>query len=330
MNDIDIVIPWVDGNDKKWQNERNRYLQEETGIKAEAIEARYRDWDNVQYIFRGIEKFMPWVRMVHFVTWGHIPKWMNRDHPKLHVVTHDEFMPSEYLPTFNSNSIEVNIFRIPGLAEQYINFNDDMFVIKPTRPEDFFVNGLPCDTACISPPPIFRSNIVNVETNNLEIINDHFTIEDIRKNRKKWLNPVLYGQYALRTAIFMRFSSIIGIFVHHIPYSYTKSVVREIWSIEKEILDRTSKHKFRSVEDVNEWLFREWQLVSGNFIPRSKNFGILVPAGNIEEVRRVLFSSKYKIACINDGSTVTDFEKMKKAVNHELQKLLPEKSMYEL
>ena len=116
MNDIDIVIPWVDGNDKKWQNERNRYLQEETGIKAEAIEARYRDWDNVQYIFRGIEKFMPWVRMVHFVTWGHIPKWMNRDHPKLHVVTHDEFMPSEYLPTFNSNSIEVNIFRIPGLS----------------------------------------------------------------------------------------------------------------------------------------------------------------------------------------------------------------------
>lgn len=171
---------------------------------------------------------------------------------------------------------------------------------------------------------------MNIEMNNLEIINDHFTIEDIRKNREKWLNPFLYGSYAFRTALFMKFSSIIGIFVQHIPYSYNKSIIRKIWDIENEVMDNTSKHRFRSPEDVNEWLFREWQLVSGNFVPRSKNFGILVPAGDIGAVKKALFASKYKMACINDGSTVTDFEKMKKAVNRELQKLLPEKSMYEL
>lgn len=330
MREIDIVITWVNGNDEKWKNERNKYLQKETGIKVEGIEDRYRDWNNIQYIFRGIEKFMPWIRMVHFVTWGHLPEWINVNHPKLHVVTHEEFIPVQYLPTFNSNTIELNVFRIPGLAEQFINFNDDMFVIKPTDPEDFFLNGLPRDMACISPQPIFRSSIVNIETNNLEIINDHFTMEDIKKNRGKWLNPFLYGGYALRTALFMKFSSIIGIFVQHIPYSYTKSTIQKIWDMENEVMDNTSKNRFRSSDDVSEWLFREWQLVSGNFAPRSKNFGILVPAGDIRAVRRALFASKYKMICINDGSTVTDFEKMKNAVNCELQKLLPEKSMYEL
>ena len=64
---IDIVIPWVDGNDIKWQNEKNKYKQK----KDEKLNnsSRFRDWDNLQYIFRGIEKFMPWVNNIFFITW---------------------------------------------------------------------------------------------------------------------------------------------------------------------------------------------------------------------------------------------------------------------
>ena len=70
---IDIVIPWVDGSDPEWQQEYRKYAALEMG-RDNNTEIRYRDWDNLQYLFRGIEKFAPWVRKVHFVTTGQKPK----------------------------------------------------------------------------------------------------------------------------------------------------------------------------------------------------------------------------------------------------------------
>lgn len=84
-----------------------------------------------------MERFAPWVRRIHFITWGHLPAWLDTAHPKLHVVNHAEYMPAEYLPTFNSNTIELNIARIEGLAERFVLFNDDTFLLRDTPPEYF-------------------------------------------------------------------------------------------------------------------------------------------------------------------------------------------------
>ena len=186
MNNIDIVLPWVDQADQAWRTEKDKYDPHKD--KSASGEARFRDMDNLQYVFRGIEKFMPWVHKIYFVTWGHLPKWLNTDATKLEIVNHKDYIPQEYLPTFNSNVLDLNMFRIKGLEEQYLTVNDDTFVIESTSPEDFFINGFPCDMACISPQPIARDVIMNVEINNLEIINDHFSINDIILNKKKWIN----------------------------------------------------------------------------------------------------------------------------------------------
>ena len=58
-NPIDFVIIWVDGNDKQWQAEKAKY-DGKTVTNANS-EVRFRDWDNLQYWFRGVEKFAPWV-----------------------------------------------------------------------------------------------------------------------------------------------------------------------------------------------------------------------------------------------------------------------------
>ena len=47
------------------------------------------------------------------------------------------------MPTFNCRPIETCIYRIPELAEHFIYFNDDFFLINETKPSDFFKNGLP-------------------------------------------------------------------------------------------------------------------------------------------------------------------------------------------
>ena len=140
---IDFVVPWVDGSDPVWQAKKVKY----TGVKTADgnTEARYRDWDTLKYWFRGVEKFAPWVRYVWFVTDDQKPDWLNTDNPKLKWVKHTDFIPQEYLPTFSANPIEWNLHRIEGLAEQFVYFNDDVFLIRKTDPKDFFVDGLPCD-----------------------------------------------------------------------------------------------------------------------------------------------------------------------------------------
>ena len=140
QNAVDFVIIWVDGNDPEWRREKNEYKGVLTREEDDS-EHRYRDWDNLQYWFRGVEKFCPWVRTIHFVTWGHLPKWLNTDNPKLHIVNHRDYIPAEYLPTFSSHTIELNLHRIEGLSERFVYFNDDMFIIKPTTEMDFFRNG---------------------------------------------------------------------------------------------------------------------------------------------------------------------------------------------
>ena len=106
-NPIDFVIIWVDGNDKQWQAEKAKY-DGKTVTNANS-EVRFRDWDNLQYWFRGVEKFAPWVNKIHFVTWGHLPKWLDTTNPKLNIVNHKDYIPSKYLPTFNSHTIELNL-----------------------------------------------------------------------------------------------------------------------------------------------------------------------------------------------------------------------------
>ena len=99
--EIDFVMPWVDGSDPAWREEFLKYraLQApqgepacDTGTAAGAVDAseeRYRDWDTLRYWFRGVERFAPWVNRIHFITWGHLPAWLDTAHPKLHVVRQD-------------------------------------------------------------------------------------------------------------------------------------------------------------------------------------------------------------------------------------------------
>lgn len=328
MEKIDVVLTWVDGNDPNWRAEKRKYDKCSTLIDEREI--RYRDWDNIQYIFRGIENYMPWINKVHFVTWGHLPSWMNTECPKLNIVNHKDFIPTEYLPTFNSNTIELNLHRIPGLAEQFINFNDDMFVVGETKPEDFFKHGLPKDMAVVSPAPCFRDIMCCVEANNFGVINDYFTPGDINKNKRKWYS-LKYGKFLVRTLIFSRFKTILGLFESHIPFSYLKSTMIEVWDKEFELLDNTCRHKFRTRDDVNEWLFRHWQIMTGNFEPRRWDFGLLMRAADVEAVVETLRNpGRLKMLCINDSNVVEEYEKCKKEINKALEQRFPEKSMFEI
>ncbi len=330
MEKIDFVMLWVDGSDPAWLEEKNRYSPVKIDYSNDTN--RFRDWDNLQYWFRGVEMFAPWVNNIYFITWGHVPAWLNCDHPKLKIINHKDYIPEKYLPTFNSDTIETNLFRLEGLSEHFVLFNDDTFILDAISEEDCFQNGKPCDSFVESlvAPVGDGSKITHTKANNTDVINAHFKKRRVhRKNLFKIYNPK-YGLQNLITLYFLPFPYFTGFRNPHIATSHLKSTFAKVWQEEPDLLDASCMNKFRGYNDISHWLMRYWNLCSGNFTPRSLNFGrYFALSDHNEALVQHILNRKSRIVCINDMSAKIDFEKTKKEINGALRTLFPEKSSFE-
>lgn len=326
---IDFVVPWVDDTDPVWRAKKAVYTG--NGETEGNTEVRYRDWDTLKYWFRGVEKFAPWVRYVHFVSDDQKPEWLNVDHPKLHWVKHSDFIQEEYLPTFQVNPIELNLHRIPDLSEHFVYFNDDVFLIRETTEKDFFVDGLPCDIPILGPllPSGFFSYIL---FNNINLLNRHFSLkESIKKNPWKWIKAQPVGGL-VKLMLYGRRNEIPNSVSKHIHTSFVKDTFDMVWEKEYEVLHATCQHKQRTKEDVSAYCIRDWQLFSGEFYPQ-KPIGKLFHTASIshsDEAIEYLRKQKGKVICLNDSEDETNFEAHKKMILEAFEKLLPEKSSFEL
>ncbi|MFG6332112.1 MAG: Stealth CR1 domain-containing protein [Lachnospiraceae bacterium] len=337
MNDqIDIIIPWVDGSDTEWQEEKKRYM-DACSVDHQANSAvRYQNWDNLQYLFRGIEKFMPWFHKVIFVTWGHIPGFLDLQNPKLKVVRHQDYIPAEYLPTFNSNTIEMNYHRISELSENFILFNDDVFPLQPIKETYYFKNNKVCEQAVES--PIMPVNIGDIsgwsctmKANNLLFINRHFKKREVqKKNPGKWFYPG-YGELLKRNLGLHYWYNFVGFHDPHMPVALKKSTLAHLWEVEPHTLDTASRNRFRGQTDVSQYLIRYWQLCTGNFVPR-KTLGksVLVTMDNYKKTAEKIRRQEWQIISINEDVTSEEFETVKAEINQAFAYLLPEKSSFEV
>lgn len=328
-NKIDIVVPWVDGTDREWQDERLK-------IDKSVISNDYRDWEIFKYWFRAVEKNAPWANKVYLVTWGHLPTFLNIDHPNLKIINHKDYIPPKYLPTFSANTIELNLHRIENLSEKFIYFNDDTFLLNPAEPQDFFKGDKPKDSAVIVPiAPSRYHTISNLMINNIGIINQHFKKHEvIRKNPFKWFN-LKYRHLVLLNLIAIPWNKFYGLYEQHLPTSFLKSTFEEVWEKEYEILDATCKNQVRDFKvDVNQWLIKEWQIASGQFEPRSINIGSKVWIENLDDAKKAsdeVLNSNYKLFCLNDHvKKHEDIDEIIKVVSQALEKKFPEKSSFEL
>ncbi len=332
---IDIIIPWVDGNDLEWLKEREKTQKNYNVNKLANSNVRYESWDNLQYIFRGIEKFMPWVNRVFLVTCGHLPKFLNVDNPKLKIIKHSDYIPEEYLPTFNSNVIELNYHRIKELSDHFILFNDDCYPLKPIPAAYYFQEGMPCDEAIESPiVPVDVGAISNyasfVKANNILFINRHFNKREVqRKNWNKWYYEG-YGELLERNKGLHYWNNFVGFHDYHMPVPLKKSTMQHLWSLEYDELDKVSHNQFRHSSDLSQCIVRYWQLCTGDFIPQ-KSIGkpYLVTIDNYKEVADAIRNSASQMVCLTEDCTSEEFITIKKEINHALHDLLPEKSSYE-
>jgi len=132
-SEIDAVYLWVNGSD---QITKDLYYQ--AFGKNITITNRLRDIPTLKYSFRSLFTYAPFIRRVYLITNGQRPEWLNEDSPKIRVINHqDIFEQPENLPTFNSNAIESQLSRIPGIAPCWFSLNDDFGFGRPVHLEDW-------------------------------------------------------------------------------------------------------------------------------------------------------------------------------------------------
>ncbi len=326
MEKVDFVILWVDGNDEKWLNEKNIYDNKTLSINNSDV--RYRDWEIIKYWFRSIEKYAPWVNNIFFITYGHLPKWLNTNASNLKIVRHEEFIPKKYLPTFSSDVIEMNLFRIKELSNNFVLFNDDMILNKKTDVNIFFKNNLPVD--CFVEDSIQPlTDFSKIYFNNEQIINKYFNKRDVYKKNWKKIFKIRYGKFLIRNFLLFPWSKFSTFKNFHLSQPMKKEVLQEIWKREEELLDKKCLKKFRSDENITQYLVRDWQLVSGRFYPGKINGKMFNIEKDMKLIKKQLKKSKLKILCLNDSENISDFEGCKKELIESLESKFNKKSKYE-
>lgn len=329
MIDIDFIVLWVDGSDTEWQKQFNKYLPEDKK-RLDIGNNKYRDNGLLKYWFRGIEKNVPWVRKIHFVTMGQIPQWLNTANPKIHIVNHSDFIDPEYLPLFNSSAIELNIHKIPDLAEHFVYFNDDFFLIDKVAASEYFSDsGLPKDSA------IFRS--IPISEYGKLLLNDELLIKSkinrklcFRKNKNKFFS-LKYKKRVINNLFYQNKIDDAYLECCHYSRPLTKSAFEDGWNLFGEELSQTMKNRYRTNNDNTFCVFRRLNMYKGKFFPSNNESGRMLCEihKDITKICSTIKEKKVREIVIND-TLCSDYDKRMKMIVEAFDSILSDKSSFEL
>lgn len=309
---VDIVITYLNDN-SKWREKFNYYKQQEIeqGIIEETSkqafgEERTRNWEFLKYWLRSVEKNCKWFNKVFLIVQDkdHVPEWIDTNCEKLRIVTHDEYIPEELLPTFNSLTITMYINRIKDLSNNYIYCDDDMFFMNPIK-EDRFFNGLSNQEDNRVP---FGHYFDYDEY--LHILNNCTDFEEKYMGEEK----IKYHFY-------------------HLPTAHQKEDELKILKDNyEEILEHHNKSKFRYKTNLDYNIFTNILKLQGkcNILEKGKVYGncgyVALKQGiNLEEYRNK------DMVCFNDTDLATEnFEETKQELDRFLESIFKEKSIFEV
>jgi hypothetical protein len=309
---IDVVYTWVDGADPEWRTRREAaWAVADAGEHSHlaANPSRYANRDELRYSLRSLAEYAPWVRRIHVVTDRQIPPWLMPDDSRLRVVDHSEiFAGTDGLPTFNSHAIEARLHLIDGLGEHYLYLNDDMFLGRPSRPEDFFAgNGVA--RLFPSPKPVPTGPASAADT----------PVEAAGKNNRE----LLVAKFGHAPA--QRFL--------HAPYPQLRSVVTEAADAFAADFARTTHSRFRHPTDISvpASLVGNYAYLTGRAVPAALSYGYVDLADpRLARRLRRLRTARPQAFCLNDhGGLGADPAAVNAAVAAFLSRYFPRPSPFE-
>jgi len=224
---IDAVILWVDGNDEKHKEKILPYIKSSGKVQTKKFRTRYDQVNEIKFTIDSILKFASYIRNIYIITDNQTPSFLNTkttqdNYKKVSIIDHSVIFTGheEFLPTFNCRPIETCLYRIPNLAEHFIYFNDDFFLINETKPSDFFKNGL----------PILRGKWLKFDKDIL-----------YKKFKKARVGHKSIQQNAAKLVGFNKYYNF-----KHTPHPLRKSTFENYFKDNEDIFIENIKHKFRN------------------------------------------------------------------------------------
>ena len=301
---IDLVYMWVDGNDPKWLEKKQRFMK-----KAVNTVGRYVDNQELKYSLRSVEKHLPWIRKIFILTDDQTPAFLDTSHPKIEIVHHTDVIPHEILPLFNSSLIEYFICKIPDLSEHFLFANDDMFVNADLPPSFFFKDDLPIMRMLHN--PLIKYKLKLKKALNININTYRLAIENAFILFKK------------------RFNIFYPISQHHNIDAFLKSDFTAVLDdVFKDELQAVYGNRFRDKTDIHRMLINYYALANKRgilrYADRKESCRIRVHKTNYQK-----YITKYnpQLFCINDSEHATDEHRAQ--VEPFLKKMYPVKSKFE-
>lgn len=137
---IDYIVTYVNPLDKEWQNS---YIKEINN--SDFDDSRFRDYGFFKFTLLSLLKNMSFLNSIIILVSSksqiESDTTLNNivfNNSKIRVVEHSDFIPKEFLPTFNSNTIESFLWNIPNLSDYIIYGNDDFYALNPSKESDWF------------------------------------------------------------------------------------------------------------------------------------------------------------------------------------------------
>ncbi|MEV6578994.1 Stealth CR1 domain-containing protein [Streptomyces sp. NPDC051582] len=312
---VDAVITWVDAADPAWRRRRDRAAagaEAAGGVPVDHAENRYRDRGELRYCLRSIAAHAPWIRHVFLVTDDQTPPWLATDHPRITVVDHrDLFADPAHPPVFNSHAIESGLHRVPGLAEHFLYFNDDIFLGRPQRPQNYFLSsGLP------------------------KVFHDQRAVAPGAPGADSGDDVFTASQKATRHAVEQAVGRTYPHILAHTPYPLSRSLFAHVEERLPGRLAGISRSVFRSADDLAPVTLASHLALADGRAVEGELHHAYVSTGRSEEIDRLPGLAAERLSdafCLADDDTGTGLspQEQQRAVAAFLEAYFPVPSPYE-
>lgn len=317
---VDVVYTWVNGSDPIWIKKKDKAMKDnDVKIAKRAQTGRYVDIGELKYSLRCVEKFIPWVNKIYIVTDNQFPSFLKKGLSKIEVISHEQIIPNEFLPTFNSNNIDFHLHRIPNLSEHFIYLNDDVFISRPLKRQNFY------DASGNPKLPVANYNWGKHKEYIERLSLRHWNRNDMGSNQ--------YNLITMHTVdVFeKKFNFTVNFKCRHGYIPLTVSLMTKIWDNFEKELSIVETHVFRSFQDIQmPTLLIQFGIGLSycSILHTSRSVRYLVMTGQFMIKLKNFNSSDYDSFCMNSGERTSDH--MRIAAKNFLQKTYPGKSSFEV
>ena len=297
---IDLIITYVNSADRDWVQS---FIRKTKTHNPTAV--RFRSWGTLKYLLRGVAEYMPFIRNVVLVVASptQVPAWLNRENVR--VVYHEEFIPKQFLPTFNSCTIESFFWNIPDLADRVIYFNDDMFPIGPMCELDFFTGNTP-HIRFKDPESFSKRNIfVSQSRSGMDMITGVLNLPQYEEG--KVLLP------------------------YHISQAINKNCFEAVKQLCADQIGSTIT-TIRNPKNLNQYLYAYYQYFTEDYINITVNYRYFeIKDSTFEQIKcRLATEDACQMICLNDSDKIQNYARTRYLLCDAFERKFPVKSRFEI